>query len=87
MSQHDTQYLRFVLANVQKPKTAVWLVLTKDSEKEDAGHELGQVRWFGRWRKYAFFPAMNTVYEQTCLRDLAAFCERETSAHRNRVKP
>ena len=73
----ETTWLRFVLAPEQNPKTSVHLVLAKDGDAE-----LGQVRWFGRWRRYAFFPAIGTIYEPTCLRDIADFCERQTLSHK-----
>jgi len=38
----------------------------------------GQVRWFPRWRRYSFFPYPDQVFESSCLRDIADFCERET---------
>lgn len=47
---------------------------------------LGQVKWFGRWRCYAFFPNADTVFETTCLEDLSAFCYGETRAHMARAK-
>lgn len=43
---------------------------------------LGEVKWFGRWRCYAFAPLGCTVYEPTCLREIAAFCEVETQRRR-----
>lgn len=56
-------------------KTMIWAVLaTKDNTK------LGEIRWFGRWRKYTFQPAPDTVYEEDCLRDIADFCEKMTTA-------
>ena len=61
----------------RKPKTNVWDVLVKDGAST-----LGQVRWFGRWRCYAFYPEPDTVYEQQCLRDIADFCKDETKEHR-----
>ena len=39
---------------------------------------LGEVRWFARWRRYALFPTPGTVFEGTCLRDIAVFCEYQT---------
>lgn len=57
-------------------KTYVWEV-TND------GIVLGQIRWFGRWRKYAFFPQRDTVFEEVCLRDLAMFCSARTADHRD----
>ena len=62
-------------------KTAIWLVLDK------AGGVLGQVKWFGRWRKYSFFPMPDCVFEGTCLREIARFIEDQTRAHRNDHAP
>lgn len=59
------------------PKTKVWDVVSKSG-----GESLGSVSWFGRWRKYAFFPNDETIYEPDCLRDIAQFCEDETLKHR-----
>lgn len=47
---------------------------------------LGTVKWFGRWRCYAFFPGSRTVFEKSCLRDIAAFCEDVTIVYRAKVK-
>jgi len=62
-----------------KSKTKVWWVLNKYDEAQ-----LGWVGWFARWRKYGFYPQTGTVYEETCLREIAAFCERQT---KERKKP
>jgi len=65
-------------------KTQEWGVVVKDAPAA----YLGTVKWFGRWRRYAFFPERETIFEPTCLRDLAAFCEEQTRAHReSREKP
>jgi hypothetical protein len=49
-------------------KTSIYEVRTKD------GYTLlGRVKWFGRWRKYSFFPMPETVYETTCLTDIVTF--------------
>jgi len=64
-------------------KTLIWEVLTKDGGKDPGGGELlGEVKWFGRWRGYAFFPLRDTIYEHRCLRDIADFVETQTKAHR-----
>ena len=51
---------------------------------KQGGGALGTVRWYAPWRKYAFFPRPDTLYEQDCLRDIATFCENETAAQRKR---
>lgn len=53
---------------------------------DSTGTLLGAVRWFGRWRCYAFYPHGETVYEPTCLREIAEFCAEETRRHREAKK-
>ena len=65
-------------------KTSIWAV----HSTKDAGYVLlGLVKWFGRWRKYAFFPEPLLVFEQDCLRDLADFCQQRSKEHRQRRTP
>ena len=66
-------------------KTQVWKVLSNDDDS------LGEIRWYGRWRKYAFHPEIFTIYEQDCLRKIADFCEDQSRKlrqkwHQRRVK-
>lgn len=56
-------------------KTKVWAVKTVDGTAW-----LGEIRWFGRWRCYAFFPYTNTVYERTCLLDIVHFIDAQMLA-------
>lgn len=37
---------------------------------------IGEVRWYGGFRKYSFFPASNIVFENQCLKDIASFLEK-----------
>jgi hypothetical protein len=66
------------LGTSESGKTNVHQVLALD----EYSTTLGVIRWFGRWRKYAFFPESDRVFEQTCLREIADFCEQETKARR-----
>lgn len=77
----NATWLRFeTLPRPKDRKTDIFRVLTTDGE-----HELGVVRWYGRWRCFAFFPKESTLFEATCLRDLAAFCQNETARHRGQA--
>lgn len=58
-------------------KTQVWAVLTQDGRQV-----LGHVQWFSRWRKYAYFPKDETVYEQDCMREISAFIEDRTRKYK-----
>lgn len=60
-----------------KPKTKTWAIHSIDQP----GIQLGWVCWYGHWRKYGFFPDAQTVFEQDCLRDIAAFIEKKTREH------
>lgn len=58
-------------------RTLVWLVVAKAS-----GGILGEIRWYGPWRQYAFFPEPNTVFAGSCFADIAEFCK---AAHHMRA--
>lgn len=58
-------------------KTKTWWV-----RSEDGQDFLGEVKWYAPWRKYAFYPAAITIFEQDCLRDIASFIEEKTKEHR-----
>lgn len=45
---------------------------------------LGEIKWFGRWRKYCFFPAPDMVFEQDCLRDVSLFMEQRTLEYKRK---
>jgi hypothetical protein len=68
-------YIRFVEASGIDPgkKTLAWDVVGTD------GAFLGEIKWFGRWRKYSFFPAENCIFEWICLREIAQFSEDRTA--------
>lgn len=63
------------------PKTRVWRVHPRNAVGHDTS-DIGSVQWYGRWRKYAFFPNFLTVFEEVCLREIASFCEEATRAHK-----
>lgn len=58
-------------------KTCEFYVMTKDEQAL-----LGRIAWFGRWRCYSFYPHPDTTFENTCLREIASFCEAQTAASR-----
>lgn len=60
-------------------KTPVWMVVTAKLRAP-----LGWIRFYPQWRKYAFFPVKDSVFEKTCLREIADFCAARSSEYRNR---
>ncbi len=75
-----TKHLHFT-EGPNKPKTKTWYVVNKHDDIQ-----LGWVGWFARWRKYAFFPKIKTVYEEDCLKDIAQFCIDKTVEHKQARK-
>ena len=72
-------YVRFDFAGESKSgKTEVWTVFPKG----DLTEYLGTVQWFAHWRKYAFYPNPETVYEEVCMGDISTFLRMLTRKHR-----
>ena len=71
------------LNNVGK-KTRWWEVTAIASDDV-----LGIVSFWGAWRKYVFKPNDATLYDASCLREIADFTERQTKEWRVQpsVKP
>jgi len=89
METTDLTYIRMVQTG-DTGKTRIWEVRTKPQSPKDrqgeGGEYLGDVKWFGRWRGYAFFPAMDTIFEQKCLREIANFLVAAGVAHREALR-
>lgn len=34
---------------------------------------LGTISWYGAWRKYVFFPALDTLFDVVCLGEITSF--------------
>lgn len=74
----EGQYIRFV-EGVPNPRTLTWAVIAKQSNGK-----LGIVKWYAQWRQYAFAPIAPSVYNHTCLNEIADFCRSKTEEHRTR---
>ncbi len=52
------------------------------------GVSLGNVSWFARWKCFCFFPEREGMaFDAQCLRDIAQFCDDETTKRRGSKKP
>ena len=54
----------------RKPKTVVIQVISKDD-----GYTLGLISWYPSWRCYSFSPNNSTIFEKTCLNNIATFLD------------
>lgn len=47
---------------------------------------LGFVSFYPAWRKYVFRPGTRTLYDASCLREIADFVEAETKRWRENLR-
>lgn len=67
---HIAEYIRLLYHGPSDSgKTEIWTVARLD------GKRLGQIKWFGRWRQYAWFPDNQTVYSAGCQMDIKKFTD------------
>ena len=58
------KHIKFNLIK-RKSKTNVYAVRNKKS-----GVLLGEIKWYGSFRQYCFFPANDTVFDRRCMNDI-----------------
>ncbi len=71
------KWIEIVLVG-KKPKTNVWQVRATAS-----GLPLGNIKWYGGWKKYAFYPETGCIFEEDCMRDIIEFIVKETKEHKS----
>lgn len=71
---HGT-HVFFVPESFPGRKTRLWAVYNGEVL-------LGQVKWHSPWRCYCFFPQTSTLFEKTCLHELAQFSDDRTYEHK-----
>ena len=62
-----TQYLAFVREEPQGRKTPIVRVQSRSS-----GCLLGEIRWYGAWRQFCFYPAFGVLFNVGCMNDITA---------------
>lgn len=70
------KYIHFVKVE-RKAKTSVW-----ECRNNRSGSVLGIVKWYSQWREYCYFPYECSLYNDSCLNDIANFLNKITRAHK-----
>lgn len=68
LTVYKAKWIDFMDVSSQAKKTKTFLVINRESKTQ-----IGEVKWYGAWRQYSFFPNPKTVYERQCLLDIAKF--------------
>ena len=80
--QIESEYLVFEKHHEEEKKTIFVFVKSKlHSDK------LAEIKWFGRWHQYSFFPMPNTVWNKGCLNDIESFIEKLMASRKASLPP
>lgn len=79
-------YIVFAEAETVSKKTKRWAVITKNTFNTGNERFLGIVKWFSSWRSYSFAPFEETIFEQTCLEEIAEFISHQTKRHKLNIR-
>lgn len=60
----ETKYLRFIDKEVKQTTKIIGIVNIHYDE------EIGEIKWFGRWRQYCFYPSNRTIWNTGCMEDV-----------------
>lgn len=72
--QTQLKHLEFILVGKSESgKTNLWEVKNKT-----LNYEIGMIKWAGNFRKYAFYPKNDTMYDSNCLHAIADFLTQVT---------
>jgi len=63
-----TRYLDFIDTTAKNRKTKIIWVRSVNH-----GDILGEIRWYGAWRQYCFYPKADTIWNIECLQDIRVF--------------
>jgi hypothetical protein len=65
------RYLRFEMVE-KKPTTEVYVV---SSLKKFDTEVLAKISWYGKWRRYVFYPSEGTLFDAACLGEVKEFID------------
>lgn len=78
----EPKYIYFEkLPNRDGRTTMNWAIRSKSNKAP-----LGRVEWYSPWRRYCFEGFVGATFDEICLRDIAAFCEKETARRKENAK-
>ena len=64
------------LDNRKTPIYHIESMLSKD--------EIGQIKWYGAWRKFCFYPNGDTIWDNKCLEQIIAFLNQVNTKKKNK---
>lgn len=62
-------YFRIIKEELANRKTPIYHIETHE------GIPLGEIKWYGAWRKFCFFPNKDTIWDNKCLSHVINFLD------------
>ena len=76
-----TEFLKFEITKKNRKKTFDVIVRNKKSSEH-----LGDIFFYGAWRKYVFAPEVGMIFDSKCLADINMILNRLTGEWREGLK-
>jgi hypothetical protein len=76
ISEKITKYLHYQKSRWSNKKTYNVIISSV------YGGSLGQIKWYPGWRRYAFFPDAETLYDSSCLKDIQNYIDELMAEHK-----
>lgn len=67
----ESEFLYILKTELPKRKTPIYNLFSK----YNPGVKLGEIKWFGAWRKYCFYPESDTIFDNKCLNYIIEFLD------------
>lgn len=61
----DSEYLEFQRIELPNRKTPIVVIWSKSSNAL-----LGEIKWYGPWRQFCFYPEEATIFNIGCMDDI-----------------
>lgn len=74
---YNGQYFIIYEKRIEGRKTPILKILGAYSE------DLGEIKWYGAWRKFCFYPSTDTIWDNKCLEELLKFINEYNSEWRS----
>lgn len=78
MENYNTEFLSFYKIG-DKPKTEVWAI-----DQRQGGARIGEVKWYGPWRRYVIHHEPGTHSDKKCLDEIALFLGKLMIEHKSK---
>ena len=67
----ESEFIYVEKIELPKRKTPIYKLFSMSN----SDIKLGEIKWFGAWRQYCFYPEGNTIFDRKCLTYINSFLE------------